>query len=145
MNTTLVSFSVPRNWYKLTGDTCSNSELSRDLRSINAIRCICMFGVILGHSALSLSIIPIQNPEYLEAVSETICGLTEKRINKKIEFYSQKYFSIMSMVLINGANVLQSYFAITGYLISVQFMDLREKHKFKFAFFWQAIIYRYIR
>lgn len=49
------------------------------------------------------------------------------------------------MILINGANLLQSFFAVTGYLISVQFMDLREKNKFDIAYFWKAIIYRYIR
>lgn len=57
VDSTLVSFSLTRNWYKLTGDSGSNSELARDLRPINAIRCLCMFGVILGHSALSLSIV----------------------------------------------------------------------------------------
>lgn len=49
------------------------------------------------------------------------------------------------MILINGANLLQSFFAVTGYLISVQFMDLREKNKFDISYFWKAIIYRYIR
>lgn len=57
VDSTLASFSLTRNWYKLTSDSSSNSELTRDLRSINALRCLCMFGVILGHSALSLSIV----------------------------------------------------------------------------------------
>lgn len=49
------------------------------------------------------------------------------------------------MILINGANILQSYFAITGFLVSVQFVDLREKYKFNTSFFWKAIVYRYLR
>lgn len=49
------------------------------------------------------------------------------------------------MIIINGVNILQSYFAITGYLITVQFMDLREKNKFNTAYFWKAIVYRYLR
>lgn len=49
------------------------------------------------------------------------------------------------MIIINGANALQSFFAITGFLIAVQFVDLREKYKFKISFFWKAIIYRYLR
>lgn len=49
------------------------------------------------------------------------------------------------MIIINGANALQSFFAITGFLITIQFMELREKYKFKVSFLWKAIIYRYLR
>lgn len=49
------------------------------------------------------------------------------------------------MILINGTSVLQSFFAITGFLTAVQFMDLREKNKFKWSFLGKAIIYRYFR
>lgn len=52
---------------------------------------------------------------------------------------------MMTMVLINGSNVLQAYFAITGYLISTQFAEMKEKHKFTVSIFWKAIIYRYLR
>lgn len=65
----LVSFSLPRNWYRLTGESSPASDLSRDLRSINAIRVMCMGGVILGHSALSTSITPVYNPQFLESVN----------------------------------------------------------------------------
>lgn len=57
----------------------------------------------------------------------------------------QKYFAASHMIIINGANALQSFFAITGFLIAIQFMDLREKYKFKFGFFWKAVFYRYLR
>lgn len=68
----LVSFSLPRNYFKLTSDSTSNLELSRDLRSINAIRCICMFGVLMAHSALAMSILPADNPNYIESVMKAV-------------------------------------------------------------------------
>lgn len=49
------------------------------------------------------------------------------------------------MLVINGANVLQIYFAITGYLLSIQFMEIREKTKFNLSILWKSIIYRYMR
>lgn len=67
VTTLLLCFSLPRNWYKLTTET-QNSELSRDLRSINAFRTICMFGVICAHCALANNMCPQLNPYYIEAV-----------------------------------------------------------------------------
>lgn len=67
------------------------------------------------------------------------------KLKIRLTLFLQKYFVSSHMIIINGANALQSFFAITGFLIAVQFMDLREKHKFKFSFFWKAVIYRYLR
>lgn len=49
------------------------------------------------------------------------------------------------MILINGANCLQAFFSITGFLLALQFMDLREKNKYNTAYFWKAVSYRYLR
>lgn len=49
------------------------------------------------------------------------------------------------MILVNGSCALQAFFAITGYLVSIQFYELKEKHKFNSGFLWQAIVYRYLR
>lgn len=62
----LVSFSLPRNWYKLISD--SSGELSRDLRAINAMRTFCMFGVICAHAGLANNISPQKNTYYMEEV-----------------------------------------------------------------------------
>lgn len=67
----LVSFSMPRNWYKLISD--SSSELSRDLRAINAMRTFCMFGVICAHAGLANNISPQRNTYYMEEVNEFGC------------------------------------------------------------------------
>lgn len=63
----LLAFSLPRNWYKLTTEA-QNSELSRDLRSINCFRTICMFGVICAHCALANNMVPQLNPYFIEEV-----------------------------------------------------------------------------
>lgn len=154
VTTLLLCFSLPRNWYKLTTET-QNSELSRDLRAINAFRTFCMFGVICAHCALANNMCPQLNPYYIEQVSQFIHAPRVQMvcvfffwfvILSPISYFArQKYFITSHMIIINGANALQSFFAITGFLIAIQFMDLREKNKFKFIFFWKAIIYRYLR
>lgn len=144
VTTLLLCFSLPRNWYKLTSET-QNSELSRDLRSINAFRTICMFGVICAHCALANNMCPQLNPYYIEQVRSIIVHFHFISQAQNSTLFLQKYFVSSHMIIINGANALQSFFAITGFLIAVQFMDLREKHKFKFSFFWKAVIYRYLR
>lgn len=50
------------------------------------------------------------------------------------------------MILINGHTVIQTYFAISGFLLSVQFMDYKESQKvFHLSYFFKAIFYRYVR
>ncbi|KXJ81468.1 hypothetical protein RP20_CCG019556 [Aedes albopictus] len=55
----LVSFSILRNWYRLTSR--SDDPLSRDLRFLQAIRFLTMYLVISGHSAFVFYILPTQN------------------------------------------------------------------------------------
>lgn len=62
----MVTFSLVRNWYRLTGD--SNDEIARDLRPLNALKFITMYGVMLAHVAIFMSVVPVLNPEFLESV-----------------------------------------------------------------------------
>lgn len=62
----MVSFSLPRNWYRLVSEP--NSEISHDLRPINAIRFLTMYCVMVGHCVLFMNVLPQMNPQYMERV-----------------------------------------------------------------------------
>lgn len=50
------------------------------------------------------------------------------------------------MILINGHTVIQTYFAISGFLLSIQFVQYKENQKdFSLVYFFKAIVYRYTR
>lgn len=59
-------FSVRRNWHILSAPT--KPEV-RDLRFIQAIRGLTMFGVIIGHCGWFTIILPSYNPIFIEEVS----------------------------------------------------------------------------
>lgn len=63
----IVSFSIPRNWYRLNSKP--DSDISTDLRPIHAIRFLTMMGVILGHVLLFFNVLPSFNPQMMEKVS----------------------------------------------------------------------------
>jgi hypothetical protein len=59
-------FSLPRNCYRLL--TPSDTTVQNDLRFIEAMRFLTMFGVLVAHSVLLSQVYPISNPEYVEKV-----------------------------------------------------------------------------
>lgn len=61
-----VSFSIPRNWYRLNSKP--ENDVSTDLRSIHAIRFLTMLGVIIGHVLLFYNVLPSFNPQEMEKV-----------------------------------------------------------------------------
>lgn len=117
----VVTFSLPRNWYRLISK--SDNPCSNNLRPIQALRFLTMFCVILGHSVLFTNVMPVYNPQYME----------------------RNFYRIITMILINGTTIIQTFFVLSGYLLSVQFNKLQETTKFSLKYFWTAIIYRYLR
>ncbi|XP_063697875.1 nose resistant to fluoxetine protein 6-like [Culicoides brevitarsis] len=120
----LLSFSLPRNWYRLV--TPSKTTIGRDLRYVQGLRVVTMFGVVYGHVFLGYNFAPAINPEYIE----------------------QRYHSIWSMVMLNGMTVVQTFFTISGFLLTVQFVEMTQQFKrqnWNPSYFWIAIFYRYIR
>lgn len=117
----ILAFSIPRNWYRLNARP--KSQQARDLRYIQGLRSTTIFMVVLGHAAITFSFCPVANTE----------------------FFEEQYYHVSDMLVLSGMNVVQTFFAISGFLMGVQFFDLTEKRKFDFKYFWVAIIYRYIR
>ncbi|XP_063697877.1 nose resistant to fluoxetine protein 6-like [Culicoides brevitarsis] len=117
----LLAFSIPRNWYRLKARP--KSQEARDLRYIQGLRSITTVIIIIGHVTIVYAMGPIVNTEYFEG----------------------QFYHIWEAFYTSGMNVVQTFIAISGFLMGVQFFDLTEKKKFNFNYFWIAIIYRYIR
>lgn len=62
----LLSFSLPRNWYRLVAP--SKTTIGRDLRYVQGLRVITMFAVVYGHVFLGYNFAPAINPEYIEGM-----------------------------------------------------------------------------
>ncbi|XP_053686956.1 nose resistant to fluoxetine protein 6-like [Sabethes cyaneus] len=118
----LVAFSFPRNWQILMAKR--RTTLSKDLRFLQGARFLVMYLVIAGHCMVFNCIFPLVNPEYVEF----------------------NYRRLVTMLLFNGATVIQTYFTISGFLLAVQFADYCEKTKsFTVKDFFASILYRYLR
>lgn len=120
-STVILSFSIPRNWYRLISK--SKSQISNDLRPLQALRFLTMFCVVIGHVVLFMNVMPVYNPQYME----------------------KNFYRIVTMILVNGTTIIQTFFVMSGYLLSLQFTKLQETSKFSFKYFPTAIIYRYLR
>lgn len=101
----------------------SDSQTSKDLRPIQALRFLTMFCVVIGHCVLFINVMPVYNPQFME----------------------KNFYRVVTMILVNGTTIIQTFFGISGYLLSVQFAQLQEKSSFCFKHFWTAIVYRYVR
>ncbi|KAL1399496.1 hypothetical protein pipiens_008163 [Culex pipiens pipiens] len=118
----LVLFSLARNWQTLVAKR--RSTLSKDLRFIQSARFLVMYLVIAGHCMLFNCIFPLMNPEYVEL----------------------NYRRLVTMLIFNGLTVIQTYFAISGFLLAVQFADYADKSKsFTAKDFCGSVLYRYLR
>lgn len=117
----VVAFSIPRNWYRLMAK--NRSQISDDLRPIQALRFLTMFGVVLGHCVLFTNVMPMYNPEYME----------------------KNFYRVVTMLLVNGTTIIQTFFVISGYLLTIQFIKLQATSTFSFKYFWSSILYRYLR
>lgn len=116
-----LAFSVPRNWYRLHAKP--KSQMARDLRYIQGLRSSTIFLIVFGHAAITYGFSPVTNTEFVE----------------------EQYYHFWDMIQVNGMNIVQTFFAIGGFLMGVQFFELTEKKKFNFGYFRVAIINRYIR
>ncbi|XP_062542684.1 nose resistant to fluoxetine protein 6-like isoform X2 [Armigeres subalbatus] len=118
-----VSFSILRNWYRLTSR--SQDVLNKDLRFFQAIRFLTMTLVILGHAVMIYSIIPLQNTIRMEMI----------------------FHQMFMMILTGGPQVVQTFFAMSGFLLAIQMIKYADDRSRSpgIVFLLKAIVYRYIR
>ncbi|KAF2884300.1 hypothetical protein ILUMI_21862 [Ignelater luminosus] len=118
----LTCFSLPKNWDRLR--TISNSPDAVALRPFNAIRFYNMCLVITAHTSMANMGIPTLNLQYFEK-------LTEDPLN---------------MLLVNGGYTTQSFFLMSGWLLSYHFFSKFEKQKdVKWSNIILLFIHRYVR
>lgn len=117
----LMSFSLPENYKRLMAPP--HTELNQYFEFVQALRYMTMFWVIFGHVDMGFNMNPA-NPEYFEL----------------------RFHNIVAQLFLNGAMFVQTFFIISGALLTIHFIDeLMTKKKFSFIYFWIAVIYRYIR
>lgn len=117
----VLAFSIPRNWYRLYATPKTHE--ARSFRYIQGLRSTTTYLVVQGHVYFTSSICPVANTEFIE----------------------EMYYHISDTFILSGMNIVQTFFAISGFLMGMQFFELTKRRKFNFNYFWEAIVYRYIR
>ncbi|XP_055620346.1 nose resistant to fluoxetine protein 6-like [Toxorhynchites rutilus septentrionalis] len=96
----LASFSVIRNWYRLTAH--SRTPLNRDLRMIQSVRYHTFIITLIGHASI----------------------LVQPRSGWILE---QKYRELATMIIVNGFQIVTTFFAISALVFTISFVEkLRE-------------------
>ncbi|XP_058121617.1 uncharacterized protein LOC131288429 [Anopheles ziemanni] len=118
-----VAFSLQRNWYRLTSR--SSNEMNKTLRFFQAFRFLTMTLVIFGHAVLLLTVSPTTHPEKMEKLMH----------------------DVGSMILTNGTQITQTFLAMSGTLLAIQFLNFSEQRKGRVGYLYMviAIVIRWVR
>ncbi|XP_062550135.1 nose resistant to fluoxetine protein 6-like [Armigeres subalbatus] len=116
------SFSLKRNWYRLISR--SKDQLNEDLRFFQTFRFLTFFLVIMGHCSDMFAVTPISNTFERE----------------------REYYKPEALALINGSQVVQTFFQMSGFLLSIHFFTTRAKlREVRWTVVLVVIVYRFIR
>ncbi|XP_066151011.1 O-acyltransferase like protein-like [Euwallacea fornicatus] len=122
VHTFIAAFSLPKNWYRLRA-TNTNPD-NHKLRAIQGVRFYNLICVIMAHTVMGTLGGPVSNPQYTENTTK----------------------QVLSMFLANGWYVVQTFFVISGWLLSYHYFDMIGDSKpLKFVHIFGAIFNRYIR
>ncbi|XP_035910622.1 nose resistant to fluoxetine protein 6-like [Anopheles stephensi] len=116
----LVSFSIIRNWYRLTSR--SDDSLSRSIRYIHAVRFMIFMMINMGHNVL----------------------YAQPRTAMVIE---RKFSEVDSMIVANGSHVVTTFFVISALMLVLSLVNKLEQtgRKIGFLEIIMISIARYIR
>lgn len=115
----LVSFSVMRNWYKLTKKPVNN-----DFNSIHTVKFLLTLAVICGHINAVSKAIPSDNAYFWEENSK----------------------SIWAPLFMNSQITIQFFLTSAAFLTGYQFIEIQNKLKiFNIHYLWKGIVYRVMR
>ncbi|XP_035910418.1 nose resistant to fluoxetine protein 6-like [Anopheles stephensi] len=118
----LTSFSLVRNWYRLVSR--SKDQLNEDLKFFQAIRFFTFCLVVVGHCGDLFTTTSFANTQDREA----------------------EYYNPLGHILINGSLIVQSFFEMSGFLLSIHFLTTQAKlKKVSWAAIFVTVAYRYIR
>lgn len=116
------SFSLKRNWYRLISR--SKDQLNEDLRFFQTFRFLTFLLVILGHCSDMFAVTPIGNT-----------------FDREREYYNPE-----SLALINGSQIVQTFFQMSGFLLSIHFFTTRARlREVRWSVVLAVLVYRFIR
>ncbi|XP_053686957.1 nose resistant to fluoxetine protein 6-like [Sabethes cyaneus] len=119
----LTAFSLRRNINRLTIKLSSN-QIHQDLRFLESIRVYVMTAITFSHVIIGLGMTTSQNPEAME-----------KLLSKP----GVQMFSSLAPFEVD------IFFAISGLLLSVHFLQYTDGKRFGFKPFWTGVVNRYLR
>ncbi|XP_055533122.1 nose resistant to fluoxetine protein 6-like [Wyeomyia smithii] len=118
----LTSFSLKRNWYRLISR--AKDQLNEDLRFFQTFRFFTFFLVVVGHCVNKFAVTPISNPFDSE----------------------QEYYNPLSMAMINGSQIVQTFFVMSGFLLSIHFFTTCSQMKtVPWTVVLGVVFYRFVR
>lgn len=116
------SFSLKRNWYRLISR--SKDQLNEDLRFFQTFRFLTFLLVIAGHCSDMFAVTPIGNT-----------------FDREREYYNPE-----ALALINGSQIVQTFFQMSGFLLSIHFFTTRARlREVRWSVVLAVIVYRFIR
>ncbi|XP_072943011.1 nose resistant to fluoxetine protein 6-like [Epargyreus clarus] len=117
-----LSFSIKRNWKKLVAPSSSLDQRFNQLKSLNGIKSLLMFSVILGHCLTPGMVIPENSIEI------------EKAYNGTFEY-----------ILINGSLVIQFFFFMTAFFLMYNTRRYSESNEINSSYIAKGLLMRLIR
>ncbi|XP_046810700.1 nose resistant to fluoxetine protein 6 isoform X2 [Lucilia cuprina] len=128
INQLLTSFSICRNYFRITAAATPTKPQHSDLNFTYAFRVFALFIVILGHCIMLIMSVQIENPEFIE----------------------NYYYKAETMLFQNGSAIIQIFFVLAGFLLKLNFDEKRlisKDSSFKMGLFVyiQCFLNRYLR
>ncbi|XP_058123114.1 nose resistant to fluoxetine protein 6-like [Anopheles ziemanni] len=123
VSTLATAFAIRRNWAKLTYNSM-RWRYQRDLDFLDLIRVLLMSLILLEHVLIGLYMFTSQNPLAMEQYAALLPN--------------QMLFSIVPFQV-------DQFFAISGLLMAVQFLQYTEKRPFHMSIIWKGLVSRYLR
>ncbi|XP_047536523.1 nose resistant to fluoxetine protein 6-like [Vanessa atalanta] len=117
-----LSFSIKRNWKMLTSTRRSLDPRLQRLKSLNGLRCILAYGVIVVHC-----VIP-----YMVAV-------------ENVHDYELSYSNIWKHVFFNASLMMQTFIVISGFFLAYKIEISFENQQLNWSMVPKGIIIRYLR
>uniref|UniRef100_A0A1Y1K397 Acyltransferase 3 domain-containing protein n=1 Tax=Photinus pyralis TaxID=7054 RepID=A0A1Y1K397_PHOPY len=114
-------FSIPKNWDRLS--MVHTDPDANQLKCMNGMRFFSMIAVVVCHSFMASSCGFVSNPQYMEKMTS----------------------DPKAMLFLNGHTATQTFFVMSGWLLSYHFFLTFEKVHFQFTYILYAFVHRYVR
>lgn len=124
----LTSFSVCRNYYRITSVPPNQNSGNVDLKFTYSFRVFTLVIVILGHTIMLLMSIQIQNPE----------------------FFEKYYYHPEILLFQNGSAMIQIFFLLAGFFLKLKFdqhkmITPKTSYRMGILVYIQCFLNRYLR